>query len=171
MPSSTPYPQEVPYALDDDPRALWPTTSQQLAERVHQLTQSYAAGGVVVGWAVPSAGGAIPFTPQIEPDQPWSYAGGVFTYTGPTRRFLVTLQATTSAGAPLLSSVGLGATDGVPERASTMSSGVGADGQATHTHHLSMVLTMGPENTTTLVAMGSATPAGGMDARLEVVSL
>lgn len=173
MPSSTPYPQEIPYALDSDPRALWPTTSQQSAERIHDLTESYAATGVVVGWTVPTAGAVIPFSPALEPGQPWAYdAGtGTFTYSGPTRRFLVTLQAMASGGGGLISSVGLGATSGTPERVSNMSSGPGPDGLATHTHHLSMVLTMGPDNVTTLVASASANPSGGMDARLEVVSL
>lgn len=43
MPSATPA-RAIPYALDNDPRALWPTTSRQVAERVDALMAADAAG-------------------------------------------------------------------------------------------------------------------------------
>lgn len=174
MPSSTPAPGEVPYALDADPRALWPTTSQQLAERVDELTTSYAASGVIVGgWAAPVSGGMIPLAGGAEPGQPWTVEpSGLFHYTGPTRRFLVTLMVTMSQGAPgLVSTAGLGTILGDIDRTSEQSSGPGPDGQATHTHHVSMVLTMGPENSTELFAAASSDGGAAVHARLEVVSL
>lgn len=173
MPSSTPYPGEVPYALDADPRALWPTTSLQLAERIAELTDSYACGGTQIGgsWTPGPAGADIPWSFGAEPGQPFAYAGGVITYSGPTRRFLVTLMATTSAGAPLTSAAWIGTASLERDRESAMSSGVGADANATHTHHVSMVVTMGPENVTTLVCGAASNAASVVDARLEVVSL
>lgn len=43
MPSATPA-RAIPYTLDADPRALYPTTMRQLAERVESLMDADAAG-------------------------------------------------------------------------------------------------------------------------------
>lgn len=172
MPGET-TPGAVPYALDNDPRALWPTTSHQLATRVAELTGDYHARGVVAPATSVGAGfgQVLGWSASWELDQPWSYGGGVFTYTGPTRRFLITLQLMMSAGQPLLSNAFLGTVPGTWDRESTWSSGVGPDGAATHTHHLSMVGTMGPDNVTTIVAAASADITVAVTGHIELSSL
>lgn len=102
MPSQTPN-KAIPYALDADARALWPTTSQDVAERIDALltakdaltytgtasttAQTALANNVWSDVTFDSTGGS----PEI------TYAAGSMTYTGPPRLFLASFGANVGA--------------------------------------------------------------------------
>jgi hypothetical protein len=95
MPSSTPN-KAIPYAVDNDARALWPSTSQDAAERVDELltamdTVHHAAitdatvnalgNGAWTNIAYDSASGVM------------AYDGTNLSYSGPARWFLISFGA------------------------------------------------------------------------------
>lgn len=173
MPSSTPA-LDIPYATDDDPRALYPTTDYQKATRLEELLASYYAQASNLAGSTGPAGATIPLTLSLEPDAPFVLDGGsVIRYTGPDRRFHITVQATMGAGEPLKSTVVLSSAPANPIRASVMSTGVGPDGQATHTHSVSFTGTL-TTGATFCVDAGAETASSGavaVDVQVYAVTL
>jgi hypothetical protein len=175
---TTPSPTEIPYAEDGDPRALWPATSQAVAERLHELVTPLYAGGVVIGGAAVGGGSDIPWGAGFAGD-PFGMVGDTIVYNGATRMFLITLQVQVGGtGSSLISRAGLGTASGAAafELESVQSGDVGASGTSEHSHHVSMVTLMGPDNVTTLVAGvaaqdGAASPSIAYNARIQIVGL
>jgi hypothetical protein len=173
---ATPAPTEIPYAEDGDVRALLPATMQAQSERLHELLTPYYAHGYKVGGAAPAGGHDVDWAGVFgaDPGTPLAYTGGgVITYTGPPRMFLITLQVQIGGVAgPLTSSAGIGSAPGVMDRQSTFSTDVGATGTAEHAHHLTMLYAMTSGDT---IVAGVAAPGAGSaiayDARLEFVGL
>lgn len=167
---TTPAPTEIPYAEDGDPRALWPATSQAIAERLHELMTPIHASGVVIGGAA-GGGSDIPWGLSFAGD-PFGMVGDTIVYNGDTRMYLITLQVQVGGvGADLTSWAGLGAVSGAYDRSSTLSTGPGASGTAEHAHHVSLLTLLGPDNGTTIVAGVGANPGAAYDARIDIVGL
>jgi hypothetical protein len=165
---------EIPYTEDGDVRAIHPATMQAQSERLEELILPYHAYGTVIGHGATPAGTTADVALSADPPGAFSEAGGIITYLGPNRRFLVTALVTLGAGEALKSTVNIG--DGSdPIRSSIISTGVGPDGQATHTHYLSVVLLLGPDYTTTIgvgtIADTVSAATVACDVHLDLVAL
>lgn len=159
---------ELPSAEDTDPRALWPTTSQDLVNRLEELLSPAFCHGTVVAHPVPTTGTTLDWS--LSGSGEFTEAGGIITYNGVERTFLVTIHGTVAAGAvtELASTVAWGAAPGSYDQTSEYSTGAGTAYTA-HTHHLSMVVTLLPGDTIAVDA--SATTAGDFSGTIRIHSV
>lgn len=167
MPSATPI-LDLPFPLDADARGLYPTTAQDLAERLEELLEPVYGYGNLIGYAAPATGATVVWGANFgtEPGSHLSESGGAITYSGPDRRILVIARATIGVGAAAKTELA------IDSRVSTQSGGVGPDGQATHSHEVSMVLMMGPSFSTSVMVSLSCGPTDGFaDVEVQVVGL
>jgi hypothetical protein len=162
----------IPYAEDDDPRGLYPTTDQDKAERLEELLSAESAqaqfigavdaGGATVAWNSLNTGAGGTW---------WTISGDMktITYHGPDRRIAFMLHMRMTANDAMDSACQLGATPGSAGvgMVSQFQTDVGPFGQAVHTHRISTIGWMGPSYFTTLVLDARADITGGLAADSE----
>lgn len=89
----------IPYALDADARAAYPGTSKALAERIRDLmltpSHGFGSGGAAT---VGHGASVVPNYTSVTGSGDFTYSPGVWTYTGPTRAFIVAASADMAGG-------------------------------------------------------------------------